>query len=1335
MEQVSSGKIGHYEILKVLGRGGMGEVLLAQDEVLGRRVAIKRPFKSALAEGLARFQVEAKAATLRHPNIPAVYELGTHDDMPFIAMEYVEGESLERIIDTKRELDLMTKLRIIEQVCSALGYAHENGIIHRDIKPANIIVQPDGTAKIIDFGIAKLQDDVNSGLTKASQLIGSLHYIAPERFWGNNIDGRVDIFSAGVTLFKLLTGTEPFIGGEATASFKIMNEAHAPLSAYLHDYPKVLDEIVEKSLAKNPEDRYQTGEDFADALHEVVEDLKHTRVSELFGDAERLTTERRFAPALELLDEAIKLDPSNTQARKLRKFVREHQDRARRQERLRECLLKSDEALISGNYEEALSQLKDAQNLDPGSGEITAKIKLVDEQKRRYERSVKALGDAEITKSRGDVNGAMRILVKALEEDPENKKLIAARVALARELELEAQRAKLLELLEQAGRAMAVRDLDTAEKLLNQAAEIDPTQVETEKLRRELYKAREVEQRRSALAEIEAKVHEFIEVQAFDKASDLLNRALERLPNDAMLLRLRAELDAESRRYETRRLVDAAIARANELFTSSPVEALSVLQKALEQAPGEERLVAYERTLKQELEAHLSEQLRENTVLKARELLEARNYQQAIDVLETYQLEFGQQAEIDALLTLVRGEFATAQRTETVSRVMAEARGLVRDGRFDEAAKLLESGVQQTKDAGLSTLLEEVRQQQAAQARKREAVEKRIAALRERGDLAEAIRLTEEQLSATPGDTTLKQLSSELRAEFEQQQATARAVQTANEAAQKKDFPAAIDALQAVVHAYGETPELTRALEDVKNRRSECAKDVVGQSIEGARGALLKSDPQGALDALKSATPHLEFADAAKQADWQRIAQSVKKALEDAGATSTHSAFDSTLAEVAATRPKRFPMWMVAAGAVVLVAIVVVVMFVLRPAPAPPTQTQIEIPKVPAGAKVQIDGVEQKVNASGSVVAVVTPEQNHTITITRDGFDPFTDTVQVEKGQVLREPFNLSPTAPAGMATGTFSVRPQSDLTYIRVFVDGEPKGQKRAGEKITLAVGTHRVRYAWPGYQDSKEHTIEITKNGEVADPVVLDKAAVVPAVQTQHTTPVVQQPPTQTQAQATPAAPAPAPAQATGSLHANVSSIERGQQVVLQWNVQNASQAEIRPADQVGQVAPSGSRPVSPSSTTTYQLVANGNVLAEATVSVTEPPKPVAAAPAPAPVVQKPAAPEMPSKDALVKGLQPYLAVFGRASTGKKADCKAAFSGVFGGRLNGFVQWCDTAKTFTVTERCGAPDGTADAPMITCTESMVVKTSEGTPDIPSKQKTFHFSKGGDGSWQVTSW
>ena len=504
MDTVSLGKIGKYEIIKVLGRGGMGEVLLARDEDLDRKVAIKRPFRSAEDEGLARFQVEAKAATLKHPNIPAVYEMGEQDGLPYIAMEYVEGETLDRLITSGTDLDLIDKLSIIEQICLAIGYAHEKGIIHRDIKPANIIVQKDGVAKIIDFGIAKIQEaGVTKGLTQTRQVIGSLHYIAPERFKGVPIDGRADIFSTGVTLYKLLTGKEPFTGGETTAAYKIVNEAHNSLATYLHDYPPVLDEIINKSLAKNPSDRYATGEDFADALQEVIEDLKHNRVSQLFNDAERLTTEKRFTPALELLDEAIKLDPANTQVRKLRKFVREHQERLRRMERIRECSIRAEEALLSEDFEQALSLLKEAYNYDSTSEEITQKIQSVEEQKRRYEKSAHALADAEAARNRGDITGALRIVTKALEEDPGNKRLLPLNEILVKQAKIEAQRGKLLEILEKASDELAARKFSAVDTLLDQASSIDPSDLTVDKLRRELAKAREQEQRRSIIDDIQ----------------------------------------------------------------------------------------------------------------------------------------------------------------------------------------------------------------------------------------------------------------------------------------------------------------------------------------------------------------------------------------------------------------------------------------------------------------------------------------------------------------------------------------------------------------------------------------------------------------------------------------------------------------------------------------------------------------------------------------------------------------------------------------------------------------------------------------------------------------
>ncbi len=862
MDTTSAGKVGKYEIIKVLGRGGMGEVLLAQDVDLGRRVAIKRPFKSVLGDGLARFQVEARAATLRHPNIPAVYEMGEQDGLPFIAMEFVEGEPLDKLIEARKPADLMTKLSIVEQVCSALGYAHEQGIIHRDIKPANIIVQPNGVAKIIDFGIAKIQSlDSNTGLTQTSQIIGSLHYIAPERFRGEGIDGRADIFSAGVILYLMLTGHLPFAGGEVTAAYKIVNEAHTALGEHIRDYPPALDGVLDKALAKDPHDRYSTAEDFADALHEVIEDLKRSRVFQLFDDAERLTTESRFAPALELLDEAIKLDPANTQVRKLRRFVKDHQEKVKRAERVREATNRAEEALAAENFEESLNLLKEAQRLDPSFPELKEKIQSVEDRKRRYDKSVNALANAEASRVRGDINGSLRILEDALTYDPGNTRLLAARGTVAKQAESEAKRRRIQEIIETARTEFAARRFPAVDQLLAEAEGIDPSNPDIDLLRRELIRAKEQEERRGILDEIQLTVQEYIRTDRYDLAQDLLNRAIEKLPNENFLHRLKAEVDSAARKFDAERLVDAAISESRDLFSRSPLEALALLQKAIEQMPGEQRLVSYERSLRQQFDSLRVEQLRDDTLLKARELIAGKQFDKAIGVLEAFHVEFANNADVDDLLAFARQELASKQRRVLVERCMAEARALIHDERLDDAIRLLEPGVEKTADVSLSRLLEDVRERQLAATRKLELLQKRVTLLRERGELDEPVQLLQDYLATAPKNSRVQELLKALLAEREQQHVTAEAIASARQAATRKEFSSGLESLQGVVRAYGDSAELTAAIQQVEADRASFAQEVVGKSIEAARAALLKNDPQGAQAALKGATELLPYAD------------------------------------------------------------------------------------------------------------------------------------------------------------------------------------------------------------------------------------------------------------------------------------------------------------------------------------------------------------------------------------------------------------------------------------------------------------------------------------------
>ena len=1385
MDATSAGKIGKYQIIRVLGRGGMGEVILAQDEDLGRRVAIKRPFKSAMEEGLARFQVEARAATLRHPNIPAVYEMGVEDGLPFIAMEFVEGEPLDKMIAAARPTDLISKLSIIEQVCSALGHAHEKGIIHRDIKPANVIVQPDGVAKIIDFGIAKIQNlDQTSGLTQTSQIIGSLHYIAPERFKGEAVDGRADIFSAGVMLYLMLTGHLPFGGGEATASYKIVNEAHTSLGVHIHNYPPALDAIMDQALAKSPFDRYPTAEDFADALHEVIEDLKKSRVFQLFDDAERLTTESRYAPALELLDEAIKLDPANTQVRKLRKFVREHQERLRRAERTREVIGQADQALAMGNFQDAINFLKDAQRLDPSFPELKERIQAVEEKKRRNEKSLSALSEAESVRGRGDITGALRVLDKALLEDAENVKLLAARGAIVRQAEAEAQQGKLFEIVENGRRELTALRFAEAEQLLREAEAIDSSHPRVDDLRRDLAKVKEQEERRQLLEEIQKRVNDFLRSDNYEQAVDLLNRAIDKLPAETMLHRLKMDVDAQARKFDAKRFVDGTVARARDLFATSPAEALSFIQNAIEEMPGEERLISCERSLRQQSDALRVEQLHADALRKAREMIEAKQFDKAIGVLESFQVEFGAQADIEHLLAFAREELAGRQRRSIVERCMAEARALLRDERLEEAIRSLETGIRATNDASLTRLLEETREQQVTAARKLELLQKRVDLLRERGELDEAIQLLQDHLATSPKSPSFQEILNSLRAEREQRLVTNQAIARAREAAQQRDFATGLQSLQTVVQAYGDSVELNHEVQRLHAERTGFAQEVVGKSIDAARAALLRSEPEAALAALKESAEWVEYSDPKRQADWQRIAKSAKDDLRRIPAKGSTAALDHLTPD--APLPQRRSstlVWVIVAGCVVLAGVGGFVWWKTQKTTPPvvvSNDAHIVIAKAPPGAQVTVEGYPPvQTDAKGDASIAVKPGP-HKLVVSKDGFSPFSDDITVGVGETYRDPAQLSLLPPIGKS-GTLAVK--GNVPKVKVFVDDVYKGMVSDGKSIPLEVGTHNVRYSAPGFVDSPKKPITIALNAETADTFTL--TALPPPLPTagnliietnpgahvsidggQHAgvadasgnyainglspgnhsisaaldgyVPVQGKQVAITAGQnVTSNAQMAAVAPTLGYFKVDQTSIESGDYANLSWQVNNASLVTI---DGIGTVGPIGSRAVKPDQTTIYKLVANGNVaLQSLTVTVRAKPQAVAQQPPPAAVPSTPTKPAsaLPDPDVLKVAVNAYKSVYVQASGKNTNECKNIFNGAYGGLLKRLAPWCESAKSFAAKETCTeAPAGTADSPTMTCTEQVTIIPKSGpTLNVQPKPKNFHFTKSPDGSWKVLNW
>ena len=263
--------IGKYQVQKVLGRGGMGTVYEALDPFINRKVALKTMI-AGLADNpelKARFLREAQAAGgLRHRNIVTVYDLGEDKGQPYIAMEFIEGTDLEKVIQSREPRTVEWKLDVLRQVCEGLSYAHKAGIVHRDIKPANVAVTREGEVKIMDFGIAHLQ---SSTMTKSGLVLGTVHYMAPEQIEGQKVDHRADIFSVGAIAYELIAFKRPFDGDTITAvMYKIMHDRADPKALPETEYSPGLQEIIMRALARDVRERYQSLDDMHRDLVGVV---------------------------------------------------------------------------------------------------------------------------------------------------------------------------------------------------------------------------------------------------------------------------------------------------------------------------------------------------------------------------------------------------------------------------------------------------------------------------------------------------------------------------------------------------------------------------------------------------------------------------------------------------------------------------------------------------------------------------------------------------------------------------------------------------------------------------------------------------------------------------------------------------------------------------------------------------------------------------------------------------------------------------------------------------------------------------------------------------------
>ncbi len=1323
METIEKKRIGKYEITGILGRGGMGVVYRAEDKRIGRQVAIKTLTEnfSGQPEMLERFYREAQAGILQHPNIVIVYDLGDEDGVPFIVMEYVSGEPLDKLIASGRHISIIEKLSIIEQVCAALGYAHHRGVVHRDIKPANVIVQQDGVAKLVDFGIARVQGSSSEGgLTRTGNVIGTIHYIAPERLRGKPFDGRSDIFSTGIMLYYLLAGQLPFTGEDMTVLQKLVNEPHPPLGTFLANYPPQLDAVLDRALAKDPEQRYATAEEFAADLHGLGEQLKKGQIDELFNDAERLTSEQQFGRAREVLLQLVRIDPQHTGARQLFGIVQQNLARLQRAEQVRQLVAEADEAIASERYAEAVGSLDHAVQLDPENAELKKKLEEVREQKRRYDEMGTLLTQADSLRERGDWTGALKVAEKALNLNQQDTKARALYNEISRQAKLAAQKEQIKEMLGRARQEIGSRRYTGAIEILREVGKLDPSLPEMESLLQTAVSAQEQERRRKLIEQIQAEIENCLAAENYERATELVERAVEQLPTESSLLQLKTRVALQTRAWRTRQLIDTTSARAQEVFLTAPGEALLIVQKALEELPGEERLLALEESLRQRLKAQEIEEVRGRYLREAQAAIDRTQFDKAIQILESYQLEFADAAGVGELLEFARRELEQQRRRARIASTVTKARELLLTEQFEQAIQLIEPVVSGTADPTLARLLDEARAQREALLRKSEALISQIARHRERGQYDEAISLLQSLPASSIAGSPQNALLGEIRGEKARKEATAAALAAAAQAADLAGFNAAIESLQKVQRAWGDTPDLAKAVSGIESRRAQLANQAVARSVEAARAALLENNAAAAVEALKSSAEWFEFAGASQQADWKRLnSEAAKPTAKRATGFVPQVSAPGATTEVA---PQRNKLLLPLVGVGVLAVIGVIVAVVMhnnssRSAPPqvvyktipgehpppPPTGTLLIKGSVnagsPANVNVVVDGVIKGFTQNDGTLTLQLDPGQHSVRFIKAGYtDSPSSSVTIAANSQQTVPFALTqmvgapPPPPAAYITVL-------SLPGAQVSIDGAAGQNTDAHGVFNTEVkpGPHAVSVSLSGYQ-SFNQTFSL-KNGDHQNvPASLNP---IPKVVVQNAQ--------------------------IGAFYATSQTIQQGQSTTLKWQTSNANDVAID--NGIGSVSASGQRDVSPSTTTTYTLIArgNGNPQQEP-LTITVTPKSVASTPTPAPVVNT--APQTVDQSAL---LQQVIGSFDAAYNAHDVGrMQAIWTSLKSAQAKTFAGFFKDNPATTVTDSCPPANLSisGDSATWTCSETNTFKVNgKMTPN----STTIHFTFARhNGNWTI---
>ena len=1266
-------KIGKYDVIDIIGRGGMGVVYQAKDPVLDRLVAIKMMNVDVHenADFLERFYREAKStASLRHPNIVTVYDLGEYQNRPFLVMEYLEGNSLESLLRTRRPMTVVEKINIIIEICQGLGYAHQRGVIHRDIKPANIMVSNDGSVKIVDFGIARLGDNT---LTRTGQVVGSLYYMPPEQLRDKPIDSRADIYSTGVVLYQLLTYALPF-EGESTGSTlaKIVSDDPRPFSQFAVDYPSELEAVTLKALAKERDQRFATAEAFAAALVEVLDGFKQASIQEYLEKAESLQQSNALKEAQECLLKVLKLDRQHAVAAKQLSALRARVQAQITAERVRYLKEQAEEAYARDEFDAALGFLNQALELDNNPG-LQAFRTSVEKAKGEAEVVRGAVARAEAAQRSGDLDGARNAIESARTYRPNDSKIRVLSRAIERDLEERERQRQVEGLLDQARKQMSGRKFTAALDLLREAQKLDPATPQLRILLERLAAEHQQERQRRELEQFNREIQDAIDRDDYKAASGRAAEALGRFPNETSLTRLKELADTQIEIAAQREFVRNQTVAGQQLLDSGQTQqALDVVEKALQKVPGNSRLESLRMMIQDQLLKERNEADKATCLRQANEAISLGRYADAIQILEGAQLRFVDTPDVDELLRFARDQQSKARRQAAIEEALRGAHRLLAEQHFDGAVDLLEKTAGQTPSEDLDVLLAQARDQRDSFRKEVEGAIAKGRGLLEEGAVANA----REFLNSRPASY---RQSAAFRGLLEEAESTPI---PASEAEPPSDTSpeATTEPPKAEAETFPTQPAMPR-----RRGRAIVTAALVLIILSGFVAWLLFR-PREAILSVKAKAGALVSVDGTARGSVPADGNLVVKVSSGSHAVRVNS--------------DGFQPW---SGNITVkpgeqLAISSPLAAVTPPGPPAPSPVlgNLSVKTNIDSAEVFIDGNLKGLTGRDKKFQASLTEGKHRVQAKKRGYEDSSEQEVEISAAKKQEHVSFALGKSAGLNEG-----PSTDA-YLNIYskpgalirIDGiqqdivGPDGTR----VIKVTPGSHRIEVSLDNFEPWSGSVVVKAGSQQPVRPALVAKAVPPPVMQ-----------------------PASIPPPAITSFGASQETIEQGHSTRLNWSIQNATDASLDHG--IGPVPLSGTREISPSDTTTYTLTARGSGgTRTATLHV---------------IVNAP--PPVGSSD--VDGIREALSKFKDIYEGMVAeDLQTIWPSISKRQIDAIKNANKGAQSLRLTDMCpGSPKISADTAELTCSESMTyVRNGKRQPPLVNPM-TFKFKKIG-GKWVVDS-